>query len=504
VLFTDLVDYTARVSHVDREGLRRMLREHEEVVRPIVERGGGVVVKNMGDAFLCLYPAATDALRGALEILDATEQHDAFNIRVALSTGDVEEIEGDAFGDPVNLASRVQQKTPPGQAWFSLATRLCMKDAEIPWQSVGRYQLRGISSEQECFRVVPARHVWLPQWIKDAARERRLVRLHAGEPVPSLPPEPVLLFEGFTPGSPELEETIASLPILDPASFFLAAYLVATDAREAWTEAGRGLVVGTAEAIDAALEQLRGPQPRARAVEDDVETMAIGTRLSSYLELVVCGLALPRVPFSEVVASYHYDLQRDGRWATRAEEAVLRVEVKPEGVTVRAFAPDVSLDGRLLGTEEPAAMRDRSVLATPGGAIEFRASDGSYAGVLLHDTPIRLSLMYGQTAEIGRKPNPPGLAFPAREGQGHIQWCSGARAAHARTGGFTFERALAGRRQAAIRAGIESIQLVPLHDTCATYVWREGQLARVKGATTLHIGDLVIAGTTVLRVQAPG
>ena len=63
VMFTDLADYTASVARSDREGVRRILAEHEAAVRPLVERFGGRVVKNIGDSFMCLFTAATDALK---------------------------------------------------------------------------------------------------------------------------------------------------------------------------------------------------------------------------------------------------------------------------------------------------------------------------------------------------------------------------------------------------------------------------------------------------------
>ena len=44
-LFTDLAEYTARVSRTDRDGLRRILQQHEQLVRPIVERPDGPVFK---------------------------------------------------------------------------------------------------------------------------------------------------------------------------------------------------------------------------------------------------------------------------------------------------------------------------------------------------------------------------------------------------------------------------------------------------------------------------
>lgn len=504
VLFTDLVDYTTRVSHADREGLHRILKEHEGLVRPAVEENGGHVIKNIGDSFLCLFPSATDALRASLEILHTTHTREDFGIRIAVNTGDVEEIEGDAFGDTVNLASRILQKTPADECWFGLGTRLCMKDAEIPWEPVGRLRLKGIAREQDCFRVVPRHKVWLPHRVAEAVRSRRLVRLQPGAGPPRLPPDPVILFEGFKAESRELEEAIAALPILDPAALFLATYILATDGREEWTDTGRGLVIGTAEAVEAAIDQLRRTQRRAPTSESDVETMAIATRSFSYLELVICGLALPKVPFSDVVDSYSYDLLADGRWVTRAEEPVLRVEVRPEGTILRALNPGISVNGRLLSAGESVPLRDSAAIGTPAITVEFRPINQGYRGVLLSETPMRLSVIYGQTAELGRKPNPPGLAFPSRDGQENIHWCSGSRAARARASGFTFDRALAGRRQAAVKLATERIEVVPLHETCATYLLHDGALERVQTPHAMEVGDMVVAGTTVVRLRTPG
>ena len=49
-----------------------------------------------------------------------------------MTTGDVEEIDGDAFGEPVNLAARILAQTPAGEIWFAVGTRACMNDAELP------------------------------------------------------------------------------------------------------------------------------------------------------------------------------------------------------------------------------------------------------------------------------------------------------------------------------------------------------------------------------------
>ena len=51
VLFTDLEDYTAAVSEMDRAQLHSLILEHEQKVASVLEQHGGQVVKNIGDSF---------------------------------------------------------------------------------------------------------------------------------------------------------------------------------------------------------------------------------------------------------------------------------------------------------------------------------------------------------------------------------------------------------------------------------------------------------------------
>ena len=134
-----------------------------------------------------------------------------------------------------------------------------------------------------------------------------------------------------------------------------------------------------------------------------------------------------------------------------------------------------------------------------GGILEVQP----HVVMVLADTAMRLGIRNGQTAELGRKPNPPGLAFPSREGQENIRWCSGERAAQARSSQFTLDRVLAGRRQAAVHVTGGEIQLESLHDSCPTYILRNDKLHRVAEMVKLEVGDLIVVGTTVVRVRVP-
>ncbi len=504
-LFTDLANYTAKVSRTDREGLLNILRDHEFAVRPVVEEHGGRIVKNIGDSYLCLFPAATDALKAALEILMATSRGGEAVIRIAMTTGDVEEIDGDAFGEPVNLAARILAQTPAGEIWFGEGTRACMNDAELAWEGVGRFSMKGIPGEQSCFRLVPPNRTWLPEAVAEAARERRLVRVSPGEEAPPTPPDPLVLFEGFEVGSPELEEMLGKLPVLEPEALYLVASIIAPGDRHAWTDSGAGLVIGTAEALDLALREVSAPaEERADSASLHLaETMTIGNLMGGDLELAICGLALPAVPFSNVVASYTYDLLPDGSWATRADRSVLRLEVRTDEVLVHALRRGVSAGQRLLKAGDSLTLSDGDELETPAGRYRFRGTSNGYAGVMLFAPGASIAVQQGQTVEVGRNPNPPGLAFPVRPGESNIRWCAGPQAAKARANGFTLDRVLAGRRQAAMRIGQGSVQLTPLHHSCPTYVLTGSALKRVREPVALQIGDKVVAGTTVVGIRIP-
>ncbi len=500
VAFTDLDSYTQKVSRTDREGLRKLLAEHEQLVSPIVERNGGRVVKNLGDSFMVVFVSATEALRAALEIQHMVTGTGGISLRIGMTTGDVEEIEGDAFGEAVNLAARVLAQTPPGEVWFGPGTRVCMNAAEIPWESVGRFRLKGLG-EKEIFRAVSKHKCYLPEALEKAAKGNKLVRMRRGARPPLLDAQSIVLLEGFTPGSPALAEALDSLPVIAPTNLWLSAYNIASEDRNAWIEAGRGLVVGTPEGLEDALQN--AVKQTMRNSGSDTIVLDVGGQVD--VELVMCGLALPAVPLSEVVSSYFYDLMADGRWLNRSERSLLRVEVTSAGARVQAMANGIVVNQRPLASGESVALNDEDEITSPAGIVRFEAANHTYAGLLLHDTDMRLGVVNGATAELGREPNHPGLAFPDRRGQDNIRWCPGPRAAKARAHGFTLDRALAGRRQASLQVNGDTLRLTPLHERCATFVQRQGQkgLERCDFEVNVTIGDRVVAGTTVVAIQKP-
>jgi hypothetical protein len=220
---------------------------------------------------------------------------------------------------------------------------------------------------------------------------------------------------------------------------------------------------------------------------------------------VMGGMALPAVPLSDVVSSYFYELLADGRWVNRSDRAVLRLEVSGSGATVSAMQTGVMVNGKPLMPGALWSLSDGDELFAAGTFQRYSNAGFGYCGLMLSDTQMRLGVSDGQTAELGREPNHPGLALPDRRGQDNIRWCSGARSARARGGGFTLDRALAGRRQVAIRVVSDAVQVTPLHQRCPTYIVRasSGEMERAEGMVTCDFDDLVVAGTTVVALRMP-
>ena len=93
---------------------------------------------------MAIFDSATSAINACLEIVESTIQlgDQQLAIRASLATGDVEEIGGDYFGEAVNLSARINSKAPAGECWFAIPD--CMNQKEIPFESVGTFDFKGI------------------------------------------------------------------------------------------------------------------------------------------------------------------------------------------------------------------------------------------------------------------------------------------------------------------------------------------------------------------------
>ncbi len=118
IVFTDVIGSTGLNVKFGDEPWRRVREAHFARAKELVRRGGGYLIKTIGDSVMAAFRSASDALDFALALRRDTG-HESVKIRAGIHIGAVEVSSGDAFGQQVNMAARVEAKAKGGGIWVS-------------------------------------------------------------------------------------------------------------------------------------------------------------------------------------------------------------------------------------------------------------------------------------------------------------------------------------------------------------------------------------------------
>jgi len=152
ILFTDIVDSTARnASEGDRVWLER-LAQHDAIVRQHVRRFGGMGVKSTGDGVLATFPTPSLAIRCATSIAADTESI-GLPIRAAVHAAEIEHRDDDVFGLGVTIASRVLGHAAPGQVLATVTVAGLLAGSEVRFEPLGGRDLKGVPGTWDLFAV---------------------------------------------------------------------------------------------------------------------------------------------------------------------------------------------------------------------------------------------------------------------------------------------------------------------------------------------------------------
>ena len=73
---------------------------------------------------------------------------------MGINSGEVSIKNGDVFGEPVNIASRIEGIAEPGEVYFTDSVYLAMNKNEIPSAEVGKRHLKGIAEMVTVYKVL--------------------------------------------------------------------------------------------------------------------------------------------------------------------------------------------------------------------------------------------------------------------------------------------------------------------------------------------------------------
>jgi class 3 adenylate cyclase len=152
ILFTDIVDSTATLVRLGDAAWRRVLLDHNDRMRLILDRHRGREIGTTGDGFLARFDGAARAVRCAAEMTTSVEDL-GIAIRAGLHTGEVELVAGNVRGLAVHAAARVAALAGPGEVLVSETTHDLLDGSGATFEDRGTHELKGLANPKRVFAL---------------------------------------------------------------------------------------------------------------------------------------------------------------------------------------------------------------------------------------------------------------------------------------------------------------------------------------------------------------
>jgi class 3 adenylate cyclase/alpha-beta hydrolase superfamily lysophospholipase len=152
VLFTDIVESTARAAGLGDDKWRRLLDEHDRIIAGEVGRARGRVVKTTGDGALAIFDGPARAVRCAAAIASAVRRL-GVEVRAGVHTGEIEVRGDDVGGLAVHIGSRIASKAEANEVLASRTVVDLVVGSGITFTDRGEHELKGVPGSWRVFAV---------------------------------------------------------------------------------------------------------------------------------------------------------------------------------------------------------------------------------------------------------------------------------------------------------------------------------------------------------------
>ena len=161
IMLTDVVGFSRQMEQ-DETATYAKLMVHNEIIRDCLKRNDGQEIKTIGDAFLVRFQSAVDAVKTAVEIQNRLAGYNADKaevdrllVRIGIHIGDILMMDGDIFGNGVNIVSRIEPLAEPGGICISADVyNVVKKSIEVKAIAIGRKELKNIKDAPEIYKII--------------------------------------------------------------------------------------------------------------------------------------------------------------------------------------------------------------------------------------------------------------------------------------------------------------------------------------------------------------
>ncbi|MBX3660598.1 MAG: adenylate/guanylate cyclase domain-containing protein [Ramlibacter sp.] len=162
VVFADLTGSTSVFEMLGNAKATDAITRLTQWISQVCEAHDGRVVKTLGDGVLAVFSRPRDAVDAVVE-LQRNHLKRILNwppkirmrLQVGVACGEVVEVDGDCYGDAVNVASRLSDLSGADQIW---ATDAVIREVSAPgdgvrFRSLGPVNIRGKAEAQVLYRI---------------------------------------------------------------------------------------------------------------------------------------------------------------------------------------------------------------------------------------------------------------------------------------------------------------------------------------------------------------
>ncbi len=161
VVFADLSGSAALYESLGNERASQTVTRLTHWMGAAVERHGGRVVKELGDGVLSVFTEAAVAVAAAADIQRTHQINIARSplavrmpVRIGVASGEIVELDGDTYGDAVNVASRLCERATAHEIWVTDSTAVdagCVPRVRL--RRLGAFDIRGKTEAQVIYQA---------------------------------------------------------------------------------------------------------------------------------------------------------------------------------------------------------------------------------------------------------------------------------------------------------------------------------------------------------------
>ena len=152
-MFTDMVGYTALMQQNETLAIQKQER-FRRCFEESIARHNGKVIQYYGDGVLSMFNSALNAVRSAIETQTQYLQEPRIDARIGIHTGEIMTDGAGAYGDGVNVASRVESLAVPGSIFISdkLYNEI-QNQQDILTKALGFFELKNIHQPMQVYAI---------------------------------------------------------------------------------------------------------------------------------------------------------------------------------------------------------------------------------------------------------------------------------------------------------------------------------------------------------------